>query len=275
MPIKSYKPTSPGRRGATSASFDEITKSEPEKSLTRPLRRQGGRNNQGRLTVRHQGGGQKQAYRIVEFKRRVDVPAKVTAIEYDPIRTARLALLEYEDGVKGYILAPVGLKVGDSVSAGLKAELRVGCALPLSAIPAGTTVHAIEIIPGKGAQMVRSAGTGAQLIAKEGDYVMLRLPSGEQRRIHSRCVATIGQVGNVEHGNLKLGKAGRNRHRGWRPTVRGSAMNPRDHPHGGGEGKAPIGMPGPKTPWGKPAMGHRTRKDRKASQQFIARRRTK
>ncbi len=275
MPIKSYKPTSPGRRGASTYTFEEITKSRPEKSLTRPLKKTAGRNYQGRVTVRHRGGGAKQKYRVIEFKRRTGVPAKVVAIEYDPNRTARIALLEYEDGVKAYILSPVGLKVGDTVSAGPGAEIRPGSALPLANIPVGTTIHAIEIIPGKGAQMVRSAGVGAQLIAKEGDYALLRLPSGEQRRIHSRCYATIGQVGNVEHSTLHLGKAGRARHRGWRPQVRGSAMTPRDHPHGGGEGKAPVGHPGPKTPWGKPAMGYRTRKDNKVSDKFIVRRRTK
>lgn len=273
MPNHLYKPTSPGRRGATSYSFDEITKKRPEKSLTEPIKRTGGRNNQGRITVRHRGGGQKRRYRIIEFQRRQGVPAHVIAIEYDPNRTARIALIEYQDKVRAYILAPVGLSVGDAVSAGPDAEIRPGSALPLANIPVGTTIHAIEIIPLKGAQMVRSAGVGAQLVAKEGDYALVRLPSGEQRRIHASCYATIGRVGNVEHATMNLGKAGRTRHRGFRPTVRGTAMNPRDHPHGGGEGKAPIGLPGPKTPWGKPALGYRTRKNKKASARFIVRRR--
>jgi large subunit ribosomal protein L2 len=273
MPLKSYKPTSPGRRGATSQTYEEITKTKPEKSLTEELRRRGGRNNQGRMTVRHRGGGSKQQYRLIEFKRRPDAKATVEAIEYDPNRSARIALIKYEDGSLAYILAPVGLGVGTLVSSGVGAEIKPGCALPLGSIPVGTTVHAIEIQPGKGAQMVRSAGVGAQLVAKEGDYALMRLPSGEQRRIHLRCYATVGQVGNVEHGNIKLGKAGRSRHRGFRPTVRGAVMNPRDHPHGGGEGKAPIGLPGPKTKWGKPAFGVRTRKSTKMSSKFIVRRR--
>lgn len=274
-PLKIYKPTSPGRRGATSSTFAEITKTEPERSLITPIKKTGGRNNAGRISIRHHGGGPKQMYRIIEFKRRVGFVATVIAIEYDPNRTARIALLEYTDGVKAYILCPVGLKVGDRVSAGPTAEIRIGSALPIANIPVGTTIHAIEIVPGRGAQMVRSAGGGAQLIAKEGDYAQIRLPSGEQRRIHIRSFATIGQVGNVEHGTQKLGKAGRNRQRGIRPTVRGAAMNPVDHPHGGGEGKAPVGMPGPKTKWGKLAYGVRTRKDRKASDRFITRRRAK
>jgi large subunit ribosomal protein L2 len=274
MPLKSYKPTSPGRRGATSATFEEITKDRPEKSLTEELRRSGGRNNQGRIAVRHQGGGAKRQYRIIEFKRRIDAKATVEAIEYDPNRSARIALIKYEDGSLAYILAPVGLGVGTVVTSGAGAEIKPGCALPLGNIPVGTTVHAIEIQPGKGAQMVRSAGVGAQLVAKEGDYALMRLPSGEQRRIHLRCYATVGQVGNVEHGNIKLGKAGRSRHRGRRPEVRGAAMNPRDHPHGGGEGKAPIGLHGgPKTRWGQPAFGVRTRKSTKMSSKFIVRRR--
>jgi large subunit ribosomal protein L2 len=225
------------------------------------------------MTVRHRGGEGKQKYRIIEFKRRPDAKATVEAIEYDPNRSARIALIRYEDGSLAYILAPVGLGVGTAVSSGTGAEIKPGCALPLGSIPIGTTVHAIEIQPGKGAQMVRSAGVGAQLVAKEGDYALMRLPSGEQRRIHVRCYATVGQVGNVEHGNIKLGKAGRSRHRGRRPEVRGAAMNPRDHPHGGGEGKAPIGLPGPKTRWGKPAFGVRTRKGTKMSNKFIVRRR--
>jgi large subunit ribosomal protein L2 len=275
MPIRNYKPTSPGRRGATTYTFSEITKSKPEKSLLRPLSNKAGRNNQGRITVRHQGGGSKQQYRVIEFRRRLDVPATVVAVEYDPNRTARIALIKYDDGQVAYILCPVGLAIGAKVSAGVGAEIRPGCALPLANIPVGTTVHAIEIVPGQGAQMARSAGAGAQLVAKEGDYALLRLPSGEQRRINSRCIATVGQVGNVEHGLMNLGKAGRSRHRGKRPTVRGAAMNPRDHAHGGGEGKAPVGLPGPRTPWGKPAHGYRTRKDKKMSNQFIVRRRAK
>ncbi len=274
MPIKQYKPTSPGRRGMSTFTFEEITAKEPEKSLVVPLRKKAGRNNQGRITVRHRGGGAKRAYRLIDFKRDLrGVPAEVVSIEYDPNRSARIALLKYETGEKRYILAPLGLAVGQTVMAGPEAELRPGCALPLANIPPGTTVHNVELVPGRGGQIVRSAGTGAQIMARDQDYVLLRLPSGEERRIHARCYATIGQVGNVEHENLSLGKAGRKRHLGFRPTVRGSAMTPRDHPHGGGEGKAPIGLPGPKTPWGKPAMGHRTRKRNKPSNRFIVRRR--
>ena len=259
----------------TASTFEEITKKEPEKSLLAPLHKSGGRNTVGRLTVRHRGGGAKRSYRIVDFKRdKLGVPAKVMAIEYDPNRSARIALLQYADGEKRYILAPVGLKVGDVISAGPEAELRVGSALPMRSIPVGTTIHAIELQPGRGAQMVRSAGGAAQLMAKEGEYVTLRLPSGEMRRVHARCMATIGQVGNVEHKILNLGKAGRKRWQGIRPTVRGAAMNPRDHPHGGGEGKAPVGMPGPKTPWGKPALGHKTR-SRQVSDRLIVKRRGK
>jgi len=274
MPIKQYKPTSPGRRGMSTFTFEEITAKEPEKSLVVPLRKKAGRNNQGRITVRHRGGGAKRAYRLIDFKRNLrGVPAEVLSIEYDPNRSARIALLRYETGEKRYILAPLGLAVGQTVMAGPEAELRPGCALPLANIPPGTTVHNVELIPGRGGQIVRSAGTGAQIMARDQDYVLLRLPSGEERRINARCYATIGQVGNVEHENLSLGKAGRKRHLGFRPTVRGSAMTPRDHPHGGGEGKAPIGLPGPKTPWGKPAMGHRTRRRNKPSNRFIVRRR--
>lgn len=274
MPIRNFKPTSPGRRGMSGYTFEEITKKEPEKSLTVPLTKRAGRNQQGRITTRHRGGGHKRAYRIIDFRRdKVGVVGTVAAIEYDPNRSARIALVQYADGEKRYILAPLGLKVGDVISAGPEAELRVGCALPLANIPVGTTVHNVELFPGKGGQMVRSAGAGAQLMAKEGDYALLRLPSGELRRVLARCIATIGQVGNVEHENISLGKAGRQRHRGWRPTVRGSAMTPRDHPHGGGEGKAPVGLPGPKTPWGKPALGYRTRDKNKMSNQFIVRRR--
>ncbi|MBI2954227.1 MAG: 50S ribosomal protein L2 [Chloroflexi bacterium] len=273
MTIKTYKPTSPGRRGMTGAAFDEITRTEPEKSLLAPLHKRGGRNAQGRITVRHQGGGSKRQYRIIDFKRdKFGVPAKVTAIEYDPNRSARIALLHYADGEKRYMLAPLGLKVGDTVMAGPQAEIRVGNVLPLKNIPVGTQIHNIELHRGRGGQLVRSAGTGAQLMAKEGGYATVRLPSGEMRMINVENVATIGQVGNLEHENISLGKAGRTRHRGIRPTVRGSAMTPRDHPHGGGEGKAPIGMPGPKTPWGKPAMGYKTR-GKKVSDKMIVRRR--
>ncbi|GAP61908.1 MAG: 50S ribosomal protein L2 [Ardenticatenia bacterium] len=273
MGIKVYKPTTPGRRGMTGYDFSEITKTEPERSLVEPLKKHAGRNNQGRITVRHRGGGNKRKYRIIDWKRDKDgIPARVVSIEYDPNRTARIALLTYADGEKRYIIAPLGLKVGDVLMSGPEADIRVGNALPLADIPVGTVVHNIELEPGKGAQLVRAAGTSAQLMAKEGDYATLRLPSGEMRMVHIRCRATIGQVGNVEHGNIKLGKAGRKRHMGWRPEVRGSAMNPVDHPHGGGEGKAPIGLPGPKTPWGKPALGKKTRR-RKTTDKFIVRRR--
>lgn len=273
MPIKQYKPTSPGRRGSSVVSTEELTKKRPEKRLLAPLRRSGGRNNQGRVTTRHRGGGAKRTYRIIDFKRnKLGVPGKVTAIEYDPNRSARIALVTYVDGDKRYILSPVGIKVGDPIMAGPTAEVRPGNALPLSAMPLGTVIHAIELQPGRGAQMVRSAGGSAQLMAREGGYATLRLPSGEMRRVLVTCMATVGQVGNVDHQNISLGKAGRKRHLGFRPTVRGSAMTPRDHPHGGGEGKAPIGLPGPKTPWGKPAQGFRTRKN-KLTDQFIVKRR--
>jgi len=273
MPIKQFKPTSPGRRGSSGYTFEEITKKRPERRLTEPLKRSGGRNAQGKLTVRHRGGGAKRLYRIIDFKRnKTDARGQVTAIEYDPNRSARIALVQYEDGEKRYILCPLGLKIGDSVMAGQAAEIRPGNALPLRSIPTGTLVHNIELQLGRGGQIVRSAGSGAQLMAKEGDYSLVRLPSGEMRRVLSACMATIGQVGNVEHNNIKLGKAGRARHRGLRPEVRGSAMNPRDHPHGGGEGKAPIGLPGPKSPWGKPTLGYRTRNN-KATDKYIVRRR--
>ncbi len=276
MPIKQYKPTSPGRRNASGQTFSEITKSRPEKSLTESLKkRNAGRNQQGRITVRHRGGGSRRLYRIIDWRRnKPGVPARVVAIEYDPNRTARIALLQYADGEKRYILAPNGLAVGAVLMSGSDAEVRVGNSLPLANMPTGTQVHNIELTPGKGGQMVRSAGVSAQLMAKEGDYALVRLPSGEMRRVRIECVATIGQVGNVEHSLVKLGKAGRTRHRGRRPQVRGSVMNPRDHPHGGGEGRAPIGMPGPKTPWGKPTLGYRTRKN-KRTDKFIQRRRTK
>jgi large subunit ribosomal protein L2 len=274
MGIKQFKPTSPGRRGATGYTFEEITKKKPEKSLTVPLKRMAGRNRQGRLTVRHRGGGAKRRLRIIDFKRdNFGVPGKVAAIEYDPNRSARIALIHYANGDKRYILWPVGLKVGDTVMSGPEAEIRTGNALPLKNIPGGTPVHNVELYLKRGGQMVRSAGASAQVMAKEEDYVLLRLPSGEVRKVLAGCLATIGQVGKVEHSQIKLGRAGRRRLMGRRPQVRGSAMNPSDHPHGGGEGKAPIGMPGPKTPWGKPALGYRTRPRNKKSDKYIVRRR--
>ena len=268
MAIKRYKPTSPGRRGMSVVAFDDITTTEPHKPLLRPLKSKAGRNNQGRITTRHRGGGHKRLYRLIDFKRDKDgVPARVATIEYDPNRSARIALLFYEDGEKRYITAPNGLKVGDRVMSGPEAEIRVGNCLPLRNIPLGTPVHNIELYPGRGAQLVRSAGGAAQLMAREGNYATVRMPSGEMRLVPVQARATIGQVGNVDHANVALGKAGRARWLGRRPTVRGSAMTPRDHPHGGGEGKAPIGGQ-PQTPWGKPAMGLRTRK-RKASDKLI------
>ncbi len=273
MGIKQFKPTSPGRRGATGPSFDEITRSRPEKSLLAPQKRRGGRNNQGRLTVRHRGGGAKRRLRIIDFKRdKSGVPGKVATIEYDPNRSARIALIHYVDGEKRYILCPVGLAVGDTVMAGPEAEIKPGNALPLKNIPSGTMVHNLELHKGKGGQLVRGAGASAQLLAREEDYAMVRLPSGEVRRVFAECMATVGQVGNVEHSQIKLGRAGRKRLMGRRPHVRGTAMTPRDHPHGGGEGRAPIGMPGPKTPWGKPTLGYRTRR-RKDTNKYIVRRR--
>ena len=275
MAIKKYKPTTPGRRNMTGYTFEEVSKKKPEKSLTVSLTSTGGRNAEGRITARHRGGGHKRKYRIIDFKRNKDgVPAKVAAIEYDPNRSARIALLHYLDGEKRYILAPAGLQVGDMVESGPEADIKVGNALPLANIPVGSVVHNIELQPGKGAQMVRSAGTAAQLMAKEGKYATLRLPSGEFRMVLQACRATLGQVGNVEHENMVVGKAGRSRYLGKRPHVRGVVMNPVDHPHGGGEGKAPIGRPGPVTPWGKPALGARTRK-KKASDSLIVRRRRK
>jgi large subunit ribosomal protein L2 len=272
MPTKLYKPTSPGRRGMTGSTFEEITKSKPEKSLTEPIRQRAGRNNQGRITVRHRGGGHKRKYRIIDWRRdKRGTPATVIAIEYDPNRSARIALLQYEDGEKRYIVAPNGLKVGAALMSGPDAELSTGNALPLRNIPTGTTIHNLELRPGQGARLVRSAGNAAQLMAKDGDWAQVRLPSGEVHRIHTACIATIGQVGNPEHAAMKVGKAGRSRWMGIRPTVRGSVMNPRDHPHGGGEGKAPRGGQ-PQTPWGKPAMGYRTRR-RKDTDKFIVRRR--
>jgi large subunit ribosomal protein L2 len=274
MPIKQYKPTSPGRRNASSQTYSEITRSKPEKSLTESLKsKSAGRNNQGRITVRQRGGGSRRLYRLIDWKRnKAGVPAKVVSIEYDPNRTARIALLQYADGEKRYILAPNGLTVGAVLSSGPTAEVRVGNSLPLANMPTGTQVHNVELTPGRGGQMVRSAGVSAQLMAKEGEYALLRLPSGEMRRVRIECVATIGQVGNVEHSLVKLGKAGRTRHRGRRPQVRGAVMNPRDHPHGGGEGRAPVGMPGPKTPWGKPTLGYRTRNNKRTDKLIVRRR---
>jgi large subunit ribosomal protein L2 len=276
MPIKVFKPTSPGRRDMSGQTFEEITRARPERGLTVGLRKQAGRNARGKITVRHRGGGHKRRYRYIDFKRdKHDIPARVASIEYDPNRSARIALLVYADGEKRYIIAPLGLKVGDQVMSGPEADIRPGNALPLVNIPLGTQIHSIELQVGRGGQVVRSAGTSAQLLSRDHpQYALVRLPSGEERYIPHGCMATIGQVGNVEHGNVKLGKAGRKRHMGIRPTVRGSAMNPNDHPHGGGEGRSPIGMPGPKTPWGKPALGQRTRRN-KATDKFIFRRRSK
>ena len=274
MAIKKYKPTSPARRHMSVSAFEEITKKEPEKSLLVSLKSKAGRNAQGRITVRHQGGGAKRKYRIIDFKRDKDgVPAKVAAIEYDPNRSANIALLHYADGEKRYIISPNGLKVGDTVVSGPDAGIKVGNALPLANIPTGTVIHNIELRAGQGGQLVRSAGNSAQLMAKEGDFAQVRLPSGEVRLVRAECRATIGQVGNIDHENITIGKAGRKRHMGIRPTVRGSVMNPSDHPHGGGEGKAPIGKPGPVTPWGKPALGYKTRKKNKESDKYIIRRR--
>jgi large subunit ribosomal protein L2 len=271
MPVRLYKPTSPGRRGMSVASFDEITADRPHKPLTERLQKHAGRNNQGRITVRHRGGGHKRLYRIIDWKRnKLGVPGRVATVEYDPNRSARIALVFYRDGDKRYILAPLGLRVNDVVMAGPEAEVRPGNSMALRHMPPGTVIHNIELYPGRGGQMVRSAGTAAQLMAKEGDYATIRLPSGELRRVHASCTATIGQLGNVDHQNVSLGKAGRSRWLGRRPTVRGSAMNPRDHPHGGGEGKAPIGGQ-PQTPWGKPAMGLRTRKKKPSDKLIISR----
>ena len=275
MALKVYRPTSPGRRRMTGSTFEEITKTKPEKSLLLPLKGKAGRNNQGKITVRHRGSGAKRRLRIIDFKRdKIGIPGRVAAIEYDPNRSARIALIYYVDGEKRYILAPTGISVGDMIESGGNAEVKPGNALPLRLIPGGTLIHNIELERGRGGQLVRSAGVAAQLMAKEGEYSLVRLPSGEVRRIRSDCLATIGQVGNIDHRSINLGKAGRKRWMGWRPTVRGSAMNPPDHPHGGGEGRSPIGMPGPKTPWGKPALGYRTRK-RKASDKMIVKRRGK
>ena len=274
MPIKKYKPTSPARRQMTVSTFEEITKKSPERSLVVPLKSHGGRNSYGRITVRHRGGGAKRKYRIIDFKRnKIDVPAQVIAIEYDPNRSANIALVQYEDGEKRYIIAPVGLAVGDKIISSPHADIRPGNALPLESIPVGTIIHNIELAPGKGGQLVRSAGNSAQLMAKENGYAQVRLPSGEVRMIALNCLATIGQVGNIDHENVSIGKAGRKRHMGFRPTVRGVVMNPNDHPHGGGEGKSPVGMPSPVTPWGKPALGYKTRKTKKKSEKFIVKHR--
>ena len=276
MAVKKFRPTTPSRREMTMASFEEITTNSPEKSLLVSLKKTGGRNAQGKITVRHHGGGAKRKYRIIDFKRNKDgIPAKVATIEYDPNRTANIALLNYADGEKRYILAPVGIKVGDTLLSGPTADIKPGNALALKNMPVGTVVHNIELKAGKGAQLVRSAGVSAQLMAKEGNKALLRLPSGEMRYVSIECKATIGQVGNVEHANETIGKAGRKRHMGIRPTVRGSVMNPNDHPHGGGEGRSPIGRPSPVTPWGKPALGYKTRKKNKASNKLIVSRRTK
>jgi len=273
--LKVYRPTSPGRRGMSGSTFEEITKGKPEKSLLSPLKRRAGRNIQGKITVRHRGGGAKRRLRIIDFKRdKFGVPGRVAAIEYDPNRSANIALIYYADGEKRYILAPSELSVGDIIKSGDDAEVKPGNALPLRLIPSGTLIHNIEMERGKGGQLVRSAGAAAQLMVKEGEYALVRLPSSEVRRIRTYCLATIGQVGNIDHQSINLGKAGRKRWLGWRPSVRGSAMSPRDHPHGGGEGRSPIGMPGPKTPWGKPALGYRTRKP-KASDKMIVKRREK
>ncbi|MEA3313733.1 MAG: 50S ribosomal protein L2 [Caldisericota bacterium] len=274
MGIKEYKPTTPGFRGKSVQVHEEVTKKKPEKSLVVGLRKKAGRNNTGKITMRRRGGGHKRLYRIIDFKRdKRDIPAKVKAIEYDPNRSAHIALLTYNDGAKRYIIAPVGLKVGDTVTAGENAEIKVGNALPIKNIPLGSIIHNIELFPERGAMLVRSAGGGAQLLAKEGKYAHVKLSSGEVRMINLNCWATIGQVSNVDHGNIKLGKAGTNRHLGKRPSVRGVVMNPVDHPHGGGEGKSPIGHPGPLTPWGKPTLGYRTRKKNKTSDKYIVRRR--
>jgi len=274
MGIKTFNAYTPSRRNMTVSTFDEITKKTPEKSLLAKKKKNAGRNSYGRITVRHQGGGNRQKYRIVDFKRRKDdMPATVIGIEYDPNRTSNIALIKYEDGTLSYILAPVGLKDGDKVVSGKDADIRVGNCLPIENIPVGTLIHNIELNPGQGGKMVRTAGGEAQLMAKEGNYAHVRLPSGEMRLVLSRCRATIGTIGNADHSNIKIGKAGRTRHMGIRPTVRGSVMNPVDHPHGGGEGRAPVGHAGPLTPWGKPALGYKTRKKNKASDKFIVKRR--
>ena len=274
MSIKVYKPTSNSRRNMSVKDYSELSKVAPERSLLEPLKNKSGRNNYGRITVRHRGGANRRKYRVIDFKRsKFDVPAEVVSLEYDPNRSAHIALIKYEDGVKSYILAPAGLKVGDKVMAGTEADIKPGNALPLVNIPTGTVIHNVELYPGRGGQLARAAGNAAQLMAKEGEYALLRLPSGELRKVPANCMATVGQVGNLDHENVKIGNAGRKRHMGWRPTVRGSVMNPNDHPHGGGEGKSPIGRPGPVTPWGKPALGYKTRNKKKASNKMIVRRR--
>lgn len=273
MAIKKYKPTTPGRRGMTVTDYSVLSKVEPERSLLEPMKHKSGRNNTGRITVRHHGGGNRTKYRVIDFKRKkLDMPAEVKTLEYDPNRSAFIALIQYEDGTKSYIIAPHGLAVGDVVVSGANADIKPGNCLPFANIPVGTIIHNVELYPGKGAQLVRSAGNQAQLMAKENGYALVRLPSGEMRNIPLNCVATIGQVSNIDHENVNIGKAGRKRHLGWRPTVRGSVMNPCDHPHGGGEGKSPVGRPSPVTPWGKPTMGYKTRKKHNRSDKFIVKR---
>ncbi len=274
MAVKVYKPTTNGRRNMSVIDYSSLSKVAPEKSLLEPLNKKSGRNSYGRITVRHRGGGNRRKYRVIDFKRnKFDIPATVQTIEYDPNRSANIALIQYEDGVKSYITAPEGLKIGDKVVAGTDVDIVTGNALPLENMPVGTIVHNVELYPGNGAQLARSAGNSAQLMALEGPYALLRLPSGELRNVPKECIATVGVVGNAEHANVKIGKAGRKRNMGWRPTVRGSVMNPNDHPHGGGEGKSPVGRPGPCTPWGKPALGYKTRSKKKASNKMIVRRR--
>ncbi len=276
MAIKNYKPTTPGRRGMSVIDYTQLSKVAPEKSLLAPKNKKAGRNSYGRITIRHRGGGNRQKYRIIDFKRnKLDVNGTIMTLEYDPNRSAHIALVQYEDGEKRYIIAPAGLKVGAVITAGPSADIKPGNALPLSAIPTGTFIHNVELYPGKGAQLARSAGVMAQLMGKENNLAMIRLPSGEMRNVPLNCMATIGQVGNADHANVQIGKAGRKRHMGWRPTVRGSVMNPCDHPHGGGEGRSPIGRPGPVTPWGKPALGYKTRKTHNRSDKFIVKRRDK
>ena len=274
MAIKKYKPTRAARRQMTTTDYSELCKVAPERSLLAPLKKNSGRNSYGRITVRHRGGGNRRKYRIIDFKRnKVDMPATVLTLEYDPNRSAHIALVQYEDGEKRYILAPNGLKVGDVIESGAHADIKTGNALPLANIPVGTFIHNVELYPGKGAQLARAAGIMAQLMAKEGNLALIRLPSGELRNVPVNCMATVGQVGNIDHENVSIGKAGRKRHMGWRPTVRGSVMNPCDHPHGGGEGKSPVGRPGPVTPWGKPALGYKTRKKSNRSDKYIVKRR--
>jgi len=276
MGVKKYKPVTPSLRGTTGSTFEEVTKTSPERSLTKPKKKHGGRNMYGRITVRHRGGGHRRRLRIIDFKRnKYGIPARVAAIEYDPNRSARIALLNYVDGEKSYIIAPLDVRVGDVIVSGSDVEVRPGNRLPITNIPVGTMIHNIELKEGRGAQLVRAAGGAAQLLAKEGEYAQVRLPSGEVRLVLQKCYATIGQVGNLDHGNIKLGKAGKKRHLGIRPTVRGSAMSPRDHPHGGGEGRSPIGMPGPKSPWGKPTLGYKTRKNKQTDKYIVRRRRKK